>query len=60
MRQLPCPHCFERPSSLDMHLRFECPKLIGRSRYVEPGTLTNEQSAEFHAEIEQFLLTSEA
>lgn len=36
MRQLPCPHCFETPYSLDMHLRFHCPKLIGRSRYVAP------------------------
>lgn len=52
MRGLPCPHCYERPSSLDMHLRFECPKLIGRSRYVDPVTAALPQ---FFEDVEKLL-----
>lgn len=54
MRQLPCPHCHETPWSLDMHLRFDCSKLIGRSRYVDPVTGA---LPEFFEEVEKFLDT---
>lgn len=39
MRQLPCPHCYETPNDLDSHLKFDCPKLVGRSRYTPPADL---------------------